>query len=150
MEFSPSDTRWIFGLAYAVFPALTLDTELVSTRILRHPIELFVTFKLGMGDFEALPQIGLMADYLSRTTERASPPLEKTPADGRVLWSVSGKARARYAISSSFRVFSSVGADFLLNRFDQVVAAAGAEEATVFSPSEVRPSVEAGFSVDMF
>jgi len=146
LTFAPGGGRFSAGAAYSLFPALTLRQSELTTRFRRHPIELVAGVRFAPGTLELEPQIALVAEAVRRTTERVEPPLAPRPPSQRWLWMTGVRLRGELALGSGLRLFSTPGADFLLNRVDPVVSGADGER-TVISWFSVRPSLEVGLAL---
>jgi hypothetical protein len=145
----PFASRWWLGAAYEVLPPLDADGAGATTRVARHPAELNVAHELLSGWLRIAPEFAVVADAVHRETREVDADLEATSPSTRWLWALSMRLRGRCVLGVRSSLWGSLGADFVLNPFEQVAAQPGAERA-VASLLAVRPHVEAGFLFDLW
>jgi hypothetical protein len=145
----PFASRWWLGAAYEVLLPLDADGAGATTRVARHPAELSVARELLPGRLRVAPELALIADAVHRETREVDADLEATAPSTRWLWALSMRLRGRCVLGERSSLWGSLGADFVLNPFEQVAAQPGAERA-VASLLVVRPHVEAGFLFDLW
>lgn len=140
--------RWLVGGAYTVLPPLHHRSEGTSLVLARHPVELFVGFETPLGSPRASLRAegALVLDPIRRETRSTSDGVEPTPAATRASWATSTRLRLAWKPGARVSLFAAGGADFLLNRFANVVGGAG--EQTVLEPLRVRPRAQGGVAVD--
>jgi len=149
LGFRVARSRWLLGAAYQFLPPLRAESSPVRTRLSRHPAELTLGVQLFGESFRLEPELAFVADRVRRETERADSPLVATPPEARWLWAVSARIRARWSLTPRLSAVAALGADFVLNPFDQVVAEA-ATRAQLHSLLAVRPFTEAGLALDLW
>lgn len=145
-------TRWplFFGVDYTFLPPIEFAANGVETRLQRHPIEALVGLRLRLGSVFFNVQGALSADYLARTTLAASAGLVPTPATGRWLWALSSRLGLAVPVSPWISGVFNVGADFLLNPFDQVAQTTTDSDKLVGAPLLVRPRIELGATISLW
>jgi len=146
LDLQPARSRWLFGAAYQVLPPLRVESSQVTTQLSRHPVEITLGALLFGESFRIEPELAFIADRMLRETERADAPLVATPKAARWLWAVSARIRTRWSLSGRLSVVTTLGADFVLNPFDQVVAEAN-EQQPLYSLFTVRPRADAGLAL---
>lgn len=149
LSLSGAPTSWpvFFGVNYAFLPSVELEASGVETRLQRHPIELVSGLRLRLGSVFFNVQGGLSADYLVRTTMAASGGFVPTPASERWLWAVSSRLGLAVPFSPWISGVFNLGADFLLNRFEQVAQTTSDGPRLVGAPLLARPRVELGVMI---
>lgn len=145
----PFASRWWLGAAYEMLLPLDADGAGARTRVTRHPAELSVARELLSGRLRIAPELALIADAVHRETRDVDATLEATAPSTRWLWALSMRLRGRCVLGERASLWGSLGADFVLNPFEQVAAQPGSELA-VASLLAVRPHVEAGFLFDLW
>lgn len=138
---------WFLGLDYVYFPALKLEANGAATRLLRHPAEAYVGVQFALGELSLSLQGGVSADYLVRRTQSVDDGLVATPAHERWLWAVSTRLGATIPVSGRVSGLLGLGADFLLNPFELVVADTKSGNVVVGQPMLVRPRLDIGVGV---
>jgi len=149
LEFRPARSRWLFGAAYQFLPPLRAESSQVTTKLYRHPAEVTLGVRLLGESFRLEPELAFIADRVLRETERADAPLVATPRATRWLWAVSARIRTRWLLSRRLSAVTALGADFVLNPFEQVVEAAG-PRAQLYSLLTIRPLAEVGLAIDLW
>jgi hypothetical protein len=149
LSIRPPRSRWWFAAAYEFLASLEANAAGAVTEVARHPIEVAVARDLFTGALRLSPEAALIADAVHRQTERADAPLEATAPSTRWLWAVSLRFRGSWSLATRVWLVSALGADFVLNPFEQV-AAQSASRASVSSLLAVRPRLEAGFSMNLW
>lgn len=147
---APFSSPLFVGVDYSFFPALTFESNGVETRLARHPLEGLLGLRLRIGRAFFNVQAALSADYLVRTTLAASEGLVPTPATGRWLWAISSRLGIAVPVSARISGVLNVGADFLLNPFNQVVGAASEGDTLVGSPLLARPRIDLGVMISVW
>ena len=137
---------WFLGLAYTYFPPLELIGAGVRTRVRRHPAELY-----GGAEFEwqrlwFVAEAAVVADNVERTTETAGQGLSEAAPSSRWLWALSTRLGGAVTLAGNLRCTAKIGAEFLLNPYDQVIAGAAGDQ-VVASPMPARPRAEIGVSI---
>jgi len=135
---------WLFGASYTHFPALNVGQQGVVTRLRRHAGEVFLGTELRIAPFWFVAQGGLVGDLVDRTTASARAPFVATSPSERWSWALSTRLGCALPLTSAWHVYFNLGADFLLNRFDQVVVGADGSTEPVVSPLSARPRMELG------
>ncbi|MBN1605735.1 MAG: hypothetical protein JW940_03840 [Polyangiaceae bacterium] len=137
-------SRWRFGTAFTWVPPSRAQTDQAQIVLRRYPLELFLGFETPLaGHWLGLrPEGAVGVDVLGRRTERVRPTLEQTPAATRVTWETSTRLRLTVQPTSRWGLYALVGADFVLNRVEQVI---GSE--TLITPFRARPRLELGLAV---
>lgn len=149
LAFRPLSSRWWLGAAYEFLVPLDLEGAGAATRVVRHPGELSVARELLRGRVRLAPELALIGDAVHRETKLVEAPLEATEPSTRWLWAVSMRLRGRCLLGTRLSLWGSLGADFVLNPFEQV-AAQPSTELEVASLLRVRPRLEAGFLLDLW
>jgi hypothetical protein len=149
LDFRAARSRWLFGAAYQFLPPLRAESSRVTTRLSRHPAEVTVGVRLFGDSFRLEPELALLADRTRRETERADAPLVATPRSTQWLWAVSARLRTRWLLTRRLSAVAALGADFVLNPFDQVIESA-VPRAELYSLLAVRPLAEAGLAIDLW
>jgi hypothetical protein len=145
----PFRSRWRFAAAYEFLPALDASAPGITTQVTRHPSEVTVARDLFTGTLRLAPELGVIADAVHRRTEFVEAPLVATEPSTRWLWAVSMRFRGTWSVATRVSLLAALGADFVLNPFEQV-AAEGAREASVSTLLAVRPRAEAGFLLNLW
>lgn len=138
------------GVDYTFLPPVEFAANGVQTRLQRHPIEGLVGLRLRLGSVFFNVQGALSADYLARTTTSANAGLVPTAATGRWLWALSSRLGLAVPIAPWVSGVFNVGADFLLNPFDQVAQTASDSDKLVGAPLLVRPRIELGATISLW
>lgn len=143
---SGAPTSWplYIGLDYAFFPRVEFAANGVATRLQRHPVEVLSGLRLRLGSVFFNVQGALSADYMVRTTMAASAGLVPTPETQRWLWAISSRLGITVPVSPFISGVFNLGADFLLNPFEQVAHTTSDGDRLVGAPLRVRPRVELG------
>lgn len=147
LALGPADSPWFFGLDYAFFSPVELESDGVRTRIQRHPIEAFGGLQLRVRTLFFNVQAALSGDYLVRTTRQVSEGLVPDPASERWLLAMSTRLGVTVPVGGRVYGVLNLGADFLLNPFHQVVARATSDDEVVGSPLLARPRAEVGVMI---
>lgn len=149
LTLSGAPTSWplFFGVDYAFFPPVEFAASGVVTRLQRHPIELVSGLRLRLGSVFFNVQGALSADYLARTTMAASAGLLPTPEAQRWLWAISSRLGIAVPFSPWVSGVFNLGADFLLNPFEQVAQTSRDGDKLVGAPLLVRPRVDLGVTI---
>ncbi len=92
--------------------------------------------------FSLRPAVGVVFDPMVRETLVASNAFSAAPSRTRTSWAVATRLGAFYAVLPRFDVFVEGGAEFVLNRFDYVLAPAQGDG--LLSPLSVRPGFLVG------
>jgi hypothetical protein len=145
----PAHSRWWLAAAYEFLMPLEANAAGAVTRVDRHPGEVTVARDLFTGTLRLAPEAALLVDAVHRQTERADAPLEATAPSTRWLWAFSLRFRAGLALAPRLSLIGALGADFVLNPFEQVAAQSDAH-ARVSSLLAVRPRLEAGFLMNLW
>jgi hypothetical protein len=149
LSLKPPEGLWFVGLAYTYFPALTIDELGTQSEIRRHPGELFAGVEIRLVPIWFVAEGALIADLMERSTERVRAGLTPTADSQRWLWAFSTRIGGAVPLADRARCFFTVGAEFLLNRFDHVVETEGSAT-TVASPMRARPRIELGLLVGLW
>jgi hypothetical protein len=137
-------TPFFAGLAYTYFAPLTVAGGGAESLLRRHPIEGFAAAEFRFNPVYVTAEAALIADAVARTTVAAAPGLSATPPTTRWLWALSTRLSCAFPLRSRLRLKLGVGAEFLLNRFDQVTDGLNARRDVAASPLLARPRFEAG------
>jgi hypothetical protein len=148
LSLRPGSGPWLVEAGYAYFPGLVVDRAGVRTSLYRHPIELGIGLEHVAGQAVLATEIGGLAEWAWRTTDRAEPPLRPLPAEGRWLWGVRTRVRGGWALGRHWQLFAAIGADFVLYRFDYVAQDPGQHD--VLSPLSARPRIETGVTASLW
>lgn len=147
---APLRSPLFFGVDYTFFTPVEFEASGVRTRLQRHPVEALLGLRLRLGSAFFNVQGAVSADYLARTTMAASAGLVPTPATGRWLWGLSSRLGLAVPFSPWISGVFNVGADFLLNPFDQVAQTTTDGDKLVGSPLRVRPRIELGAMISVW
>ena len=149
LTLSGAPTKWpiFFGVDYTFLPPVELEANGVQARLQRHPIEVLSGLRLPLGSVFFNVQGALSADYLVRTTMAASEGLVPTPTAERWLWAISSRMGLTVPFSPWISGVFNLGADFLLNPFEQVVKSPSDGDKLVGAPLLVRPRVDLGVMI---
>jgi hypothetical protein len=121
-----------------------------NCRCPRHPAELFAGVETGLLPVLFVAEGAVIADLVARSTEDVSGDLSATQDTERWSWALSTRLGVAVPVTHRARVSFSVGAEFLLNRFDHVVERGNSETAAVASPMLARPRIELGVLVGLW
>jgi hypothetical protein len=138
---------WFVGADYTVFTAIELDGKGVTTRLQRHPFEVFAGGWLRTSSLHFDVRGALAADYMVRTTRRTDDGLRATAPHSRWLWSFSTRLGVAIPTWPRVHAIANLGAEFLINPYDQVISQTNASNEVVASPLVVRPRFELGVLV---
>jgi len=129
------------GADYLWVPPLELRSNEVTVALQRRPLELFIGYAIPVGGprLELQPEGAVNADPIRRRTERVTGSLEGTPPTDRWSWSVSTRLRLAWEPAPPWSVFLTGGAEFVLNRVEQVT-----EQVVLVSPLRARPRLDLG------
>ena len=150
LSIQPRGVRWFAGAAYTYFPPLTVAELGTETEIRRHPGELFGGFELELEPLWFIAEGAFIGDSVERSTPNVSDMLLANPDSQRWLWAVSTRLGCAVPVGARARLFFTVGAEFLLNRFDHVVSSGAAGSEPVVSPMLARPRVELGALIGLW
>lgn len=138
---------WFVGIDYTHFTQVQLAGRGVTTRLQRHPLEGFAGLRLKTASVYFDARAALAADYMVRTTEQTGDGLRATPPNGRWSWACSTRLGVAIPTWSGIHAIANLGAEFLLNPYDQVIRQTNAGSEVVASPLLVRPRLELGVLV---
>jgi hypothetical protein len=147
---APTSWPLFFGVDYTFFPPVEFAANGVETRLQRHPIEALLGLRLRLGSVFFNVQGALSADYLTRSTTAASAGLVPTPETERWLWAISSRLGITVPVSPWISGVFNVGADFLLNPFEQVAQTTTGGDQLVAAPLLVRPRIELGAMISLW
>jgi hypothetical protein len=139
------DFPLLAGVGYAFFPPLRARVAGLTTEIRRHPLDVIAGYEL---DLRSLSLAGMMSfgpDWLERRTTATDATLRAESRDRRLQWTLGLGLRGGLEIPAKIRVQAGAAAEFLLNRYDHVVAGTGTRE-PVIRQRVARPRVDAGLS----
>lgn len=122
----------------------------VTTELRRHPVEFGVGWAFTHFPIELAAEWALLVDRVMRSTRSATEPLIPTEDSARWVWAASTRLRGSLSVAPSVHVYSTIGADFLLIRFDYVVRRESGAEEPVASLLPVRPRAELGLELDIW
>jgi hypothetical protein len=147
---SAPGSNWFFGLDYTHFTEIEIEAKGVTMRLERHPAEAFAGLRLRTSSLHFDVRGALAADYIVRTTEQTGDGFRATSPRGRWLWAFS--TRLGVAIPTWPRIYAiaNVGAEFLLNPYDQVIGQTNGGTEVVGSPLLVRPRLELGATISVW
>jgi hypothetical protein len=137
-------TPFFAGLGYTYFPALTVSNGGTASQVRRHPIDGFAGAELRFNPLYVTAEAAFIGDAVVRTTEITAPGLTATPPTTRWIWALSTRLSCAFPLRSRLRLKLGVGAEFLLNRYDQVIDGPSVHPDVAASPLLARPRVEAG------
>lgn len=143
---------WQAGLSYAWLPALTQRADGLEVNLERHPLQLFGGVEQEVGhDFFLDAHVGLFVDPISRTTRSDSQQLDPAPRTVRVSSGLLCGVGVAWEPLFPLRLIGSVQGEFLLNRFDFVVAEADSDgtQRALLSPWPVRPRLTIGAALSL-
>jgi hypothetical protein len=150
LSVKPPKSRWLVGVDYTHFSGLELQGNGVTTRLERHPVEVFGGLQLRVSWVYLDVQGALSADYVTRTTERAEDGLVSTAPSERWLWAFATRLGATVPASGPIQGAVNVGAEFLLNPFQQVIRERNTTDERVGAPLLARPRVELGVIISIW
>jgi len=135
---------WRLGVDYLWVPPLEIRTSEVTVALQRRPLEVFFGYAIPVGGprLELQPEGAVGADPIRRRTERVTRSLEATPPTARWSWSVSTRLRLAWEPAPPWALFLTGGAEFVLNRVEQVT-----EREELVSPLRARPRLDLGVAV---
>lgn len=146
----PRKSPWLLGVDYTHFSGLEIQGDAVTTRLERHPIEAFGGLQLRVSWLYLDVQTALSADYVVRTTERADDGLVSTAPGERWLWAFATRLGATVPASGPIQGVLNVGAEFLLNPFQQVIREGNKSDEVVGALLLARPRVELGVMISVW
>lgn len=146
----PRKSPWLLGVDYTHFSGLEMQGDGVTTRLERHPIEAFGGLQLRVSWLYLDVQTALSADYVVRTTERADDGLVSTAPSERWLWAFATRLGATVPASGPIQGVLNVGAEFLLNPFQQVIREGNKSDEVVGALLLARPRVELGVMISVW
>jgi len=146
---SPTESPWFFGLGYTYFSAVDFESMGVKTRVERHPVEAFGGLDMSLGAVSVNVQGAVSADYIVRKTPQVGEGFLAAPTSGRWLCAVSTRLGATVAVTRHIYGVMSIGADFVLNPYHQVVQQSSADE-VIGSPLLARPRLELGVALSVW
>lgn len=144
MGWHSARSRWRLGIAYTSFPTAEQRAESATFSLARHPVEVFLgpSLPLGRSNWRLQPDGGIGADSLRRRTLRVNEALEPTPDTTRWSWFATTRLALAWEPAPPLTLFAAGGADYLLNRVEQV-----ADSRVLVAPLRVRPRLELGLSL---
>ncbi|HEY2733930.1 MAG TPA: hypothetical protein VGI70_08095 [Polyangiales bacterium] len=140
------------GVGYTFFSAAEFNISNINFSIDRYPISLHAGLRFPVGDWVFSGELGGEIEFRDRRTNDVTGGLEAKPAQHRTLYSVCPKLESEYAITSWFRVFVGLGADFALANFAYQLANYGPEgelldTKVVLEPHWLRLTLNVGIAI---
>ncbi|MGC4086529.1 MAG: hypothetical protein QM756_01270 [Polyangiaceae bacterium] len=146
---APASSPLRAGLGCSLFQALTVDGTTASADLSRAGADAWFGAALGDELLELRPELGVLVEWVRRSTSRTAPTVAAEPASTRWLWGLSARLRGQLRLSSALRLYAAAGAQWLPVPFEER-ALGPTETETLLAFAPLRPVAEAGLSLRLW